>query len=70
MYKGCKFDTEGSLATLSALWKIDDNKFIYQSYGDSAMFIYNTETGVLKIQDNLKSINSFSGNPPLVDCQD
>jgi hypothetical protein len=61
-----KFEDEGSLATLAALWKIDENKFKYQSYGDSALFIYDTKEGVLKIQNNIKSINFFGTSPALI----
>ncbi len=64
-----KFEEEGSLATLSALWQLKKNEFIYQSYGDSALFIYNKEDGTLKIQDNLLSINSFTANPALINWQ-
>jgi len=61
-----KFDEEGSLATLSALWKMGKNKYHYQSYGDSALFIYNKNSGELKIQDNIRSINYFGTSPALI----
>jgi len=62
-----KFESEGSQATLSVLWKVSKkSKFIYQSYGDSALFVYNTKTGKLKIQDNIKSINYFGSHPYLI----
>ena len=61
-----KFEDEGSLATLSAIWEVGENEFIYQSYGDSALFIYNNKTGVLKIQDNIESINYFGTHPYLI----
>ncbi len=64
-----KFEVEGSLATLSALWQVGENKFEYRSYGDSAMFVFNKNTGKLKIQNNLKSINSFTASPPLINWQ-
>ncbi len=61
-----KFEDEGSLATLSVIWHIGNNKFQYQSYGDSAMFVFNTKTEELTIQQNLQSINSFTSSPPLI----
>lgn len=61
-----KFESEGSLATLSVLWQLSINKFKYQSYGDSALFIFNNKTGKLSIQDNMKSINCFTTNPALI----
>jgi hypothetical protein len=64
-----KFESEGSAATLSVLWHIEENKFHYQSYGDTALFIFNHLTGELKIQSNLRSANSFSTNPPLINWQ-
>ena len=68
-WKVSKFDSEGSYATFSALWQHTDKTFTYQSYGDTALFIYNSETETLTIQKNLKSINSFSVNPPLLNWQ-
>ncbi len=64
-----KFDNEGSLATLSVLWELSRNTFVYQSYGDSALFIFNRKTKGLRIQDNLKSVNSFDTSPPLINWQ-
>ena len=64
-----KFEEEGSLATLSALWQVGENKFEYRSYGDSAMFVFNKNTGELKIQNNLKPVNSFTASPPLINWQ-
>ena len=62
-----KFENEGSQATLSVLWKVSKkSNFIYQSYGDSALFVYNTKTGKLKIQDNIESINYFGSHPYLI----
>ncbi|NOX48740.1 MAG: hypothetical protein GXO89_17360, partial [Chlorobi bacterium] len=64
-----KFEEEGSLATLSALWEVGKSKFEYRSYGDSAMFVFNRNTGELKIQNNLKPVNSFTASPPLINWQ-
>ena len=64
-----KFEQEGSLATLSVLWQVSKNKFEYRSYGDSAMFVFNKKTGELKIQNNLKPVNSFTASPPLINWQ-
>ena len=64
-----KLDNEGSFATLSELWKIKSGKFVYQSVGDTALFIVNWQTGKLTIQDNLKQVNHFTGNPPLLNWQ-
>lgn len=61
-----KFELEGSQATLSVLWKVDNNKFAYQCYGDSSLFIYNSITGKLNIQKNITSINYFGSNPDLI----
>jgi hypothetical protein len=61
-----KFESEGSQATLSVLWKIESNQYIYQSYGDSTLFVYNTKTGGLEIQKNIKSINYFGSHPYLI----
>jgi len=61
-----KFEEEGSLATLTALWKTGKKEYIYESYGDSALFIYNKNTGELKIQENITSINYFGTSPALI----
>lgn len=61
-----KFEDEGSSATLSAIWQLSHNNFEYNSYGDSALFIYNKQNGTLRIQQDLISINSFTGSPPLL----
>ena len=60
VWKLKKFEAEGSAATLSVLWHIGDAEYIYESYGDTALFVYNKELGELSIQDNLHSINSFT----------
>lgn len=65
-----KFENEGSSATLAVLWKTEENKYIYQSYGDTACFVFNTENESLKIQDNLKDINDFSLAPNLINWKD
>lgn len=64
-----KFEDEGSLATLSSIWEMGNDKYIYQSYGDSTLFIYNKATGVLKEQDNVRSINYFGTSPALINWQ-
>jgi hypothetical protein len=61
-----KFDSEGSLATLSVLWEIKPNEFIYQSYGDSVLFVFNQDKGTLEIQQNMDSLESFTLNPDLL----
>ena len=61
-----KFEDEGSSATLASIWHLAGNNFEYNSYGDSALFIYNKQSGTLRIQQNLASINSFTGSPPLL----
>ncbi len=61
-----KFNEEGSLATLSVIWQISSHKFQYESYGDSALFIFNKRSGKLHIQNNFKSINSFTSHPALI----
>ena len=61
-----KFESEGSGATLAAIWQVSDNVFDYISYGDSALFIYDKRQGTLQVQENLKSINSFTTTPPLI----
>jgi len=61
-----KFDEEGSLATLAVLWQLGKSKYVYQSYGDSALFVYNKNNGELKIQDNVESVNYFSTHPALI----
>ena len=64
-----KFEEEGSLATLLALWHLKGNKFVCQTYGDTVYFIYNTKENSLRIQENMRSINSFNLNPPLINWQ-
>ena len=54
------------MSTLSVVWKDINNKFHYESYGDTALFVYNNKTGKLTIQKNMNQINSFSSNPPLI----
>ncbi len=61
-----KFETEGSSATFSGLWSVGNSTYIYESYGDTSLFIYNSKSGSLKIQDNMQSINSFNTNPALL----
>ena len=66
IWKLKKFDSEGSLATLSVLWEIRPGNFIYQSYGDSVMFVFDEDKGTLQIQKNMTELNSFSLNPDLL----
>jgi len=61
-----KFEEEGSLATLSVIWQTASKKFQYESYGDSVLFIFNKRSGKLHIQNNFKSINSFTSHPALL----
>lgn len=59
-----KFYDEGAFATLAAVWK--NGQWI--CYGDSVVFCYDKETGLL--QHSFGNIMDFNNPPYLVNCKD
>jgi hypothetical protein len=64
-----KFEEEGTSSTFLALWNVEKNRFVCQTYGDTVWFLFNKETGDLNIQENMSPVNSFNVNPPLINWQ-
>ena len=44
-----KFYNEGSCATIVAAWEIDSSSCKWMAYGDSVVFHYNVQTGILEV---------------------
>lgn len=62
-----KFYSEGSFATLAAVWKLD-GCCQWMAYGDSVAFHYNTRTKVLEY--SFTRLSDFNNPPYLVNCKD
>ena len=63
-----KFYDEGSFATLSAVWKVSDTQYKWLTYGDSVVFHYNKETGVLEY--SISGLKEFNNPPYLINFLD
>ncbi|MCH5306981.1 MAG: hypothetical protein J1E37_02800 [Prevotella sp.] len=63
-----KFYDEGSFATLAAVWRVSDVECRWMSYGDSVVFNYDTETGIL--QHSFAQLADFNNPPYLISSKD
>ena len=63
-----KFYNEGSCATIAAAWKIHEKVAKWMAYGDSVVFHYSFQTGVLEY--SFTKLADFSNPPRLVSCKD
>ena len=63
-----KFYNEGSCATIVAAWKIDSSSCKWMAYGDSVVFHYNVQTGIL--EHSFTKLADFSNPPRLISCKD
>lgn len=63
-----KFYREGSLATLSAIWKLKSNKCKWITYGDSVAFCYSPKNH--NLQHSFSELSDFNNPPYLINCKD
>ena len=63
-----KFYSEGSFATLVAVWKTAENECKWISYGDSVAFHYNYATH--QLQHSFTSLPDFDNSPYLINCKE
>jgi hypothetical protein len=63
-----KFYTEGSYATIVAIWKVSANQCKWISYGDSVAFHYNPR--IHKLEHSFNQLCDFSKPPYLISCKD
>lgn len=63
-----KFYSEGACATIAAVWKTEENKYEWISYGDSVIFHYNKETQ--KLVHSFTCLKDFANPPYLISCKD
>lgn len=63
-----KFYNEGSCATLAAAWLTGDAECRWMAYGDSVVFHYSRQTGLL--EHSFTRLADFSNPPRLVSCKD
>lgn len=63
-----KFYDEGSFATLAAVWRVEDSKCVWVSYGDSVAFHYNRKTKIL--EHSFGRLAEFNNPPYLINCKD
>ena len=63
-----KFYNEGSYATVAAVWRVSDDLCRWVAYGDSVVFHYSRETGVL--EHSFTRLADFANPPMLVSCKD
>lgn len=63
-----KFYDEGSFATLAAVWKTEDRKCHWMTYGDSVVFKYDYDRGTL--WHSFTSLSDFNNPPFLINCKD
>ncbi len=59
-----KFYDEGSFATLVAVWKTQEHRYFWMSYGDSVAFHYRPSTG--KLEHSFGRIVDFKNPPYLI----
>lgn len=63
-----KFYTEGSCATIAAAWRVDEKIYRWMAYGDSVVFHYSSQTGLLR--HSFTKLSDFSNSPRLISCKD
>ena len=63
-----KFYTEGSCATIAAVWRVCPNRCYYIAYGDSVVFHYSKTSG--KLEHSFTKLADFSNPPHLISCKD
>ena len=63
-----KYYNEGSCATIAATWITGEKKCKWMAYGDSVVFHYCIETGVL--EHSFTKLSDFSNPPRLVSSKD
>ena len=63
-----KFYNEGSCATIAAAWKIQEKVAKCMAYGDSVVFHYSFQTGIL--EHSFTKLADFCNPPRLVSCKD
>ncbi len=63
-----KFYNEGSCATIAAAWKTGEKSYKWLAYGDSVVFHYSFQTGLL--QHSFTRLADFSNPPRLISCKD
>ena len=63
-----KYYNEGSCATIAAVWITGDKQCKWMAYGDSVVFHYSQDTGVL--EHSFTKLSDFSNPPRLVSCKD
>ena len=63
-----KYYNEGSCATIAAAWITGDKQCKWMAYGDSVVFHYSKETGVL--EHSFTKLSDFSNPPRLVSSKD
>ena len=63
-----KFYNEGSCATIAAAWSIDEKTCKWMAYGDSVVFHYRFQSGLL--EHSFIRLSDFSNPPRLVSCKD
>lgn len=63
-----KFYNEGSCATIAAAWLTGERECRWMAYGDSVIFHYSRQTGLL--EHSFTRLADFSNPPRLVSCKD
>ena len=63
-----KFYNEGSCATIAAAWAAKPAQCQWMTYGDSVVFHYSRQTGLL--EHSFTRLADFSNPPRLVSCKD
>ena len=63
-----KFYSEGSCATIAAIWKVSASEYKWMVYGDSVVFHYSMDTGCLEY--SIESLGDFMNPPYLISCKD
>ena len=63
-----KFYNEGSCATIAAAWAAKSAQCQWMTYGDSVIFHYSSQTGLL--EHSFTRLADFSNPPRLVSCKD
>lgn len=63
-----KFYNEGSYATIAAVWATEQGQCQWMTYGDSVVFHYSRQTGLL--EHSFTRLANFSNPPRLVSCKD
>lgn len=63
-----KFYNEGSCATIAAVWVTEPTQCHWMTYGDSVVFHYSRQKGLL--EHSFTRLADFSNPPRLVSCKD